>query len=466
MRKRKISSVYVRAGLAAGVALLLLLLVGLAIAGYIHPRQIRVVIRTESNARTYNGEALTAEDYSILSGELLEGHTLTMTYTGMQTRVGTSDNTAVPTVIDESGYDVTDAYDFEMEFGTLTVTPAPLVVSTEGAYHVYDGTPLTNDAWQIEKGALALGESARAEVIGTQTTVGTCENELLLTVYDALGRETTDQYEITYMLGTLEVVPRRITVSTASNTKYYDGTPVTAKGWDISSGTVAPNETVNAKTLGEQRWVGKSTNELYFSVENIYGVDTTAQYEITYDLGTLEVTPRSITISTPSAERIYDGTALTNHAWEIVNGSVADGETVDVTVTGAQNVVGQSSNSLRVRMSNAEGEDVTNQYDIKYEVGTLTVTPRRLAIRSGSATKTYDGTALTCSEWELIAGSLADGHDMEVTFGGTQTEVGTSDNHIVYVMIYSRASGDRVDVTENYRLEFDYGTLYVKPQRP
>ena len=43
---------------------------------------------------------------------------------------------------------------------------------------------------------------------------------------------------------------------------------------------------------------------------NAAGEDVTANYEIIYRNGSLEVTPRLLTITAESAERIYDGTAL------------------------------------------------------------------------------------------------------------------------------------------------------------
>lgn len=86
----------------------------------------------------------------------------------------------------------------------------------------------------------------------------------------------------------------------------------------------------------------------------------------------------------------------------------------------------------------------------------------RLTITAGSATKTYDGEALTSDEFELTAGTLQEGHSIQsVTVEGTQTDAGASENVAKDAVIVD-ASG--TNVTSAYDISYVPGTLTVEPQ--
>ena len=92
---------------------------------------------------------------------------------------------------------------------------------------------------------------------------------------------------------------------------------------------------------------------------NAAGTDVTASYEITYRNGSLEVTPKAVTITADSDSKVYDGIALTKNSY--TNTDLATGDSVEsVTVTGSQTVVGSSNNvPSEAKIVNADGDDVT-----------------------------------------------------------------------------------------------------------
>ncbi|MBR4759135.1 MAG: leucine-rich repeat protein, partial [Lachnospiraceae bacterium] len=97
--------------------------------------------------------------------------------------------------------------------------------------------------------------------------------------------------------------------------------------------------------------------------------------------GTMDVhftiNKKPITITAGSASEKYDGSALTNNTYTYSENGLADGdEFASVTVTGSQTAVGSSNNvPSMAKIVNTAGEDVTENYDITYENGTLTVFP-------------------------------------------------------------------------------------------
>ena len=157
----------------------------------------------------------------------------------------------------------------------------------------------------------------------------------------------------------------------------------------------------------------------------------TGNYDIHYISGTLEVTKKPITITAVSAEKVYDGTALTEAGY--TSTGLADGDVFDgMTVTGSQTKVGESDNvpsAAKIVRPTEDGDvvDVNDNYTITYANGTLKVTQRELTVTAASAEKVYDGTALTKESYTVEG--LAEGDSVQsVTVTGSQTNAGESDN--------------------------------------
>lgn len=86
------------------------------------------------------------------------------------------------------------------------------------------------------------------------------------------------------------------------------------------------------------------------------------------------INQREITFTADSASKRYDGSALTAATAKLTAGSVVDGQNWTVTVTGSQTRVGNSENIASNAIIKAGDMDVTGNYKITYEAGTLTVT--------------------------------------------------------------------------------------------
>ncbi len=98
-------------------------------------------------------------------------------------------------------------------------------------------------------------------------------------------------------------------------------------------------------------------------------------------------------------------------------------------------------------------EDLADLYEVQLYPGTITVKPAELTVTTGSASKTYDGTALTNSEASLSG--LATGEIAEVSATGTITDAGTQSN--TYAIEWGETNPSNETITENL------GTLRVDP---
>ena len=120
---------------------------------------------------------------------------------------------------------------------TIAITPRPITITTDSASKVYDGEALTKNSYTYtqttEEAGLAPGQSIDITVTGSQTKIGTSDNEVSAVMKDAEGKVVTGNYKITYVKGTLTVTGAEgITV-----TKIPAQTSVTAGGtitWTVT----------------------------------------------------------------------------------------------------------------------------------------------------------------------------------------------------------------------------------------
>ena len=105
--------------------------------------------------------------------------------------------------------------------------------------------------------------------------------------------------------------------------------------------SLSVDESIKVTSTGSQTDVGTSVNE--YTID--WGSADRSNYEVSEDLGTLTVTPASVTVTTGSAQKVYDGTPLTSSEASISGLASADESQVTVTATGSITDVGTTDNT-------------------------------------------------------------------------------------------------------------------------
>lgn len=417
----------------------------------ITPREL--VIETSSAEKGYDGLALTSRGATV-SG-LVGNDAVTVTTTGTQTEVGSSDNGYV---IDwgttkRSNYSLTEV------LGTLTVTKnaGKVTIAAGSDSKSYDGTPLVKDSFGVT--GLPTGFEATASVEGAQVNAGASANRVKsYKIINAAGQDKTDCFSNVELVdGLLSVTKRKVTFTSGSASMEYDGTTLTSGDVYVSGEGFVDGEGATFTTTGAQTVVGSSANTFSYTFND--GTDA-SNYEVTIVEGTLTVTSRDakyeIVATANSATYDYDGTAKSAGGL-ITTSFTVDGN--DYTLSGitAQTVTATDAGTYTVAVSgtpvvlNAEGDNVTSEFSITTKNGTLTINPIAATITTGSGSKAYDGAALTLSDASVSG--LASGDTVTITATGTQTEVGSSTNG--YDLVWSGAN------EQNYVLSEELGTLTV-----
>lgn len=136
--------------------------------------------------------------------------------------------------------------------------------------------------------------------------------------------------------------------------------------------------------------------------------------ETTY---TLIVTPRTVTITSGSATKMYDGTPLTKHEVTYGGDNFVAGEGADITYTGSQTTVGSSKNTFTFELKDGTAEE---NYDITTDYGKLEVTDSdKLTVSATGYSGKYDGQThngnVTATEGATLSYSTDNGETWTAT---------------------------------------------------
>ncbi|MBQ9642543.1 MAG: hypothetical protein IJV26_00715, partial [Lachnospiraceae bacterium] len=427
-----------------------------------------LTIRTGSAQKAYDGTALTAPETEITG--LQGSDQISVLVTGTQTVPGSTENTC------EISWGETKPsnYQVELQPGTLQVSAnaAQVVLRAADASKTYDGTELIGLS-EVTAEGLPAGFSAEIETEGSLTDAGTASNHITgYVIYNAAGEDNSSFFtNVQTMDGVLRILPRKVTITSASAEKVYDGKELTTvdepeQGITVSGDGFAEGEGAEYIVTGTQTLTGMSPNTFSYTLAE---GTAAGNYEITQSFGTLTVKNRAadekyqITAQAAGGRFTYDGTAHT------AEGLVTDTFTVDgqtytlegLTASRTERNAGDYEIALSGTplVRDADGNDVTEEFAVSAQSGLMTIEKRSVVLTSADAEKEYDGTALTTAEQEnagitVTGDGFAAGEGAEYTVTGAQTVPGESENTFTYRLTAGTEAG-------NYDISVKTGTLKV-----
>ncbi|WP_294438713.1 InlB B-repeat-containing protein [uncultured Slackia sp.] len=256
-------------------------------------------------------------------------------------------------------------------------------------------------------GANAMGEAVDTEV-----------NRDNLQVIDADGNDVTDRFTVTVNPGQFKINKRPVTFTGESATRDYTGSEIELTGVTTNDGEgtgLVSGQTSNVKASAKGTvagtYPGTITGKDDVEITDADGNDVTANYTVTTVAGTLTITgvEGTIVITADSADKVYDGAALTDDGWTSnAEDILLEGDKLVVTVEGSATNVGDEGKNAVTSYKVMRGEtDVTKSYTFGESVdGKLTINPRPVTA-SGSAMKTYDGTDALLEDVILTLGATS-----------------------------------------------------------
>ena len=357
--------------------------------------EITVTITGATNTETYDGTEKKAEGYTVtISDPRYTTNDFTFSGTNVVKATNASDNQYMMGL--KAG-DFTNNNEkftnvkFVVNDGWLLINKRPLTIEANDNTVDYDGKPHGEDGYVAT--GLAEGDTVESVTFnGSQTNPGTYENLLVpseAVIKNAKGDDVKNNYIITYTPGTLVI-----------------------------------NKLTNAITVtitGKQE-----TKEYNGQTQEVVG--------FTYTVEGAEHDDVTVTLKTGKEAKASGKDVLVG----------TDG-TYDATRTYPMNLTADDFNVSSTKYSNVTIKEVND--------GWLKITPIAITLKSGDASKTYDGTALTNTTVNET-GAFVTGEGLTYNVTGSQTVVGTSKN------TYNYAAKAGTTLT-NYTITKEEGNLTV-----
>ena len=251
------------------------------------------------------------------------------------------------------------------------VTPKEYTVTTDSATKIYSGTALTAGG-KVE--GIVSGETVEFTTTGSQTEVGTSKNTYELVWKSAKATNYTLAKE---SIGELTVKAKSI-VPDDKDTPDSDKTGITVSEPSDSKYDGKEHKevlTVTDTKTGKELVAGTDYSVTYSSdLVNAGTVKVTVTGLGNYSgsfAKTYKITKRSVTLTSATVSKVYDGSALTNTSIAVSGDGFVEGEGASYEVTGSQTVVGNSANSFEYKLNE---KTLASNYNITKVVGTLTIT--------------------------------------------------------------------------------------------
>ena len=251
------------------------------------------------------------------------------------------------------------------------VTPKEYTVTTESATKIYSGTALTAGG-KVE--GIVSGETVEFTTTGSQTEVGTSKNTYELVWKSAKATNYTLAKE---SIGELTVKAKSI-VPDDKDTPESDKTGITVSEPSDSKYDGKEHKevlTVTDTKTGKELVAGTDYSVTYSSdLVNAGTVKVTVAGLGNYSgsfTRTYKITKRSVTLTSATVSKVYDGSALTNTSITVSGDGFVEGEGASYEVTGTQTEVGNSANSFEYKLNE---NTLASNYNITKVVGTLTIT--------------------------------------------------------------------------------------------
>ena len=337
-----------------------------------------------------------------------------------------------------------------------------ITVTTTGGKFTYDGNAHGATVAVTGLPAGYTVETATSDATATDVTEKAVKAECdHLVIKDDQGKDVTSELNVDYKAGTIQINPATLTVKTEGAKRAYNGKPLTAEG--TITGFVN-GETAKFTVTGSQTTVGQSQNTYNIDWK---AKDTTAKkgnYTISEDLGDLVVISKSIVPddkNTPEEKKT--GIKVTAPKDTTYSGNEQKREPViEDTKTGKTLDKDDYSLSYSSDVTNAGTVTITvtgkGNYTGKFEV-TYKINPRKVTLKSETASKPYDGTALTKPAVTVSGDGFVKGEVSDIKATGSVTTV--SEGKVTNTITFTK----KTDYKDgNYKIEKDEGKLSITAQ--
>ena len=444
-------------------------------AGSLTVNKAPLTVTANSYTKTY-GDSMTliGSEFSttgLKNNEIATTATLT-TLGGVSTAAYSSTPYVISPSALSGGTFSTNNYDISYVNGGLTVSKAPLTVTSNSFVKTY-GDALNLNGTEFSASGLKNNETATS---ATLTTAGAAANAAVIgspySITPSLltgGTFNSNNYTISYAAGSLSVNQAPLTISANSRNKTY-GDTVTFLGSEFSSTGLKNSETLGSATIsstGASPASGYSASPYPIAISSVTGGSinpiNSNNYAISYINGGLTVNKANLTVTANSYTKTY-GDSMTFAGSEFTTAGLKNNETVATATllsSGSPSTAPYSISPYAITPSALSGGTFnTENYNISYVDGGLSVNKANLTVTGNSLVKTY-GDLVTFSGSEFSISGLKNNETATtatLTTSGAATNAAYSSSP--YAIMTSGLAGGTFSAT-NYNISYLNGDLRV-----
>ena len=432
--------------------------------------KVTVTIKGGKSSVTYNGEEHTVSGYKVadISNPLYKEANFTFSGTAEAKgkNAGTYKMGLKAADFANTSNNFTNV-EFVVADGQLEITKRPVMLTSANLIKVYDGTPLKNGDTPVKEefgteDAFPEGEGVTYTFKGSQTNAGSSKNMFTYAWNEGTNK---DNYTIYQVEGDLVVTPIdgiKVTITGHKDTQTYDGKEHSVFGFDAKPSNKLYNPKEDMQFNGtDVDMTAKGTDA------GQYDIGLTAEHftnksnnftNVTFVVtdGYVKINPRAVTLTSETAGKTYDGTALEKPVVTVGGDGFVEGQVKEIKATGSVTNAGSVANTITFTPNKETFKE--GNYAITKTEGTLTIAKRSVLITSQSATKTYDGSALTRPAVTITGDGFVPGELAKAEATGSITKVGSTPNAIQYTTTGAFNAA-------NYSIALSVGTLTVT-ERP
>ena len=388
-----------------------------------------ITLVANSGTRTYNGAEQSIEGFESTT---MNGYTVSgLTAVTKGTNVGEYTNTVFDGTakVEKDGVDVTDKVAVKTRAGKLVITPKSIktqeITVTKPADSQYDGNEHKNKP-TIKDGEKVLVEDTDYTLSYSEDVINAGTVTVTIKGKGNYSQETTVDYQIT---------PRTVKLTSGSDSKTYDGTPLTKH--EVKDDGFVKDDGATYEFTGSQTNVGTSDNTFTYALKD---GTLASNYIITTKAGKLTVNPVTdivtVTIKEHGAEHVYDGTEKTVTGYDVKSISNKLYTKDDFTFSGTAEAKGTNVGEYPM---NVQASDFTNNSNnftnvtFVIEDGLLKITSKSIVpsetngmVVTGPQNTLYNGdeqklTPVVKDQDKVLTENV----DYELSYTGDTTNAGT-----------------------------------------
>ncbi len=418
--------------------------------GVINTEKYQIEITVENSQKVYDGTPLTASNYTITQKPdsfINNEYSLSVTYEGSQTDVGESYASASVKVLDKNQYDISSEFQIKVNPGTLTVTQKNLEI-TANDVSATSGDDLSKlNSYTITDGSLVNGHTLDVKYTNTDSSIS-----IVASVFNKVGAEVTNNYNITCVDGELELSKQTVYITFSDYTKEYDGESIDFTKIKYSLPSVLDGIEFSFTSKKQILNVGSyAIDDLSYTYKNTNNVDL-SNYNIVLGTLNVEITKKPITVIWENNTFTYDGDSHTPKAYIKV-----DENLIELKVSGSATNAGDN----KVATASFKDDSLKDNYELTNEITSIIITKATLSVTWGKTSFVYDTVAHTPKAYAII-----DGKEIPLEVEGSATNVkdeefATASLESKYSANYELSNRNTPIIITPCKVTIAYGTLYT-----